>query len=222
MMSVAPPARPAPPAEVRELGAAGRAVARRHEARAKGDGRGRRLEGVSARAPLHWRRPRSGRNSAVRTQSPGAVWRQLPRPRVYLAPVGRRTLRRVARPAQHRGVVDVEGRTASGERHDVIDGQVTRRVGGATVAGAPVAVLTAPGTQHAGAQAPPGPGAVQGVVSATVGLPGVLGPATARATGDDTRDRARLHARIVDGVAGAVYSLRVLGPRHVDGHRGAR
>ena len=33
---VAPPARPAPPAEVRELGAAGRAVARRCEARAEG------------------------------------------------------------------------------------------------------------------------------------------------------------------------------------------
>ena len=47
----------------------------------------------------------------------------------YPAPVGRRTLRRVARAAQHRGVADVERRTASGERDDVIDGQVARRGG---------------------------------------------------------------------------------------------
>jgi len=50
MVGVAPPARPAPPAKVRELGAAGRAVARRCEARAEGHRRGRRhrLEAVSA------------------------------------------------------------------------------------------------------------------------------------------------------------------------------
>ena len=52
MVGVAPPARPAPPAEVRELDAAGRAVARGCEARAEGHrcGRGHRLEGVSAHA----------------------------------------------------------------------------------------------------------------------------------------------------------------------------
>jgi hypothetical protein len=60
MVGVAPPARPAPPAEVRELGAAGRAVARRCEARAEGHrrGRGHRLEGVRAHASPHWRKPR--------------------------------------------------------------------------------------------------------------------------------------------------------------------
>ena len=42
-------------------------------------------------------------------------------------------------------VADVERRTASGERHDVIDGQVGGRVGGAPEARAPVAVLAAPG-----------------------------------------------------------------------------
>jgi len=39
----------------------------------------------------------------------------------YPAPLGRRTLRRVARAAEHRGVGDVERRAASGERGDVID-----------------------------------------------------------------------------------------------------
>jgi hypothetical protein len=38
----------------------------------------------------------------------------------------------------------------------------------------------------------------------------VLGAATTRAAGDDTTDRAQLHPQIVDGVAGAVYSLAVL------------
>ena len=94
-------------------------------------------------------------------------------PMGYPAPVGRRTLRRVARAAQHRGVGDVERRTASGERHDVIDGQVARRVGGALVARAPVAVLATPGAEHAGAETLPGTRAVQGVVAAAVGLPGV-------------------------------------------------
>ena len=116
----------------------------------------------------------------------------------YPTPVGRRTLRRVARPAQHRGVADVERRTARGERDDVIDGQVGGSMGGALVARARVAVLTTPGSQHAGAETLPGPRAVEGVVPAAVGLPGVLGTATARAAGDDTADRAQLHPRIVE------------------------
>ena len=128
----------------------------------------------------------------------------------YPTPVGRRTLRRVARAAQHRGVGDVQRRTASGERHNMIDGQVGSGVGGTLVARAPVAVLTAPGTEHAGAEPLPDPRAVQGVVPAAVGLAGVLGAAATRATGDDTTDRAHLHPRIVDGRAGPVYSLRVL------------
>ena len=90
----------------------------------------------------------------------------------YPAPVGRRTLRRVARAAQHGGVSDVERRTASGERGDVIDGQVGGGVGGTLVARTPVAVLAAPGTKDAGAEALPGPRAVQGVVPAAVGLLG--------------------------------------------------
>ena len=113
-------------------------------------------------------------------------------PMGYPAP-GRCTLRRVARAAQHRGVGDVERRTASGERHDVIDGQVGSRVGGALVARAPVAVLAAPGAEHAGAEPLPGPRAVEGVVPAAVGLPGVLRAAATRAAGDDTTDRAQLH-----------------------------
>jgi hypothetical protein len=93
-------------------------------------------------------------------------------------------------------------------------------MGLAPVAGAPVAVFTAPGTEHAGAQVLPGPGAVQRVVPAAVGLPSVLGAATARAAGDDPADRAQLHPRIVGGVAGAVYSLRVLRPDDHDSCRG--
>ena len=118
----------------------------------------------------------------------------------YPAPVGRRTLRRVARAAQHGGVGDVERRTASGERHDVIDGQVGGWVGGALVARAPVAVLATPGAEHAGAEPLPGPRAVQGVVPAAVGLAGVLGAAATRAAGDDAADRAQLHPQIVGGL----------------------
>lgn len=50
MVGVAPPARPAPSAEIRELGAAGLAMARRGEARKEGHRRRRhhRLQSVSA------------------------------------------------------------------------------------------------------------------------------------------------------------------------------
>jgi hypothetical protein len=87
----------------------------------------------------------------------------------------------------------VERGTASGERHDVINGQVGGRVGGSAVARAPVATLATPSAEHAGAEPLPGPRAVEGVVPAAVGLPGVLGAAAARAAGDDTTDRAQLH-----------------------------
>jgi hypothetical protein len=128
----------------------------------------------------------------------------------YPTPVGRRTLPRVAGAAQHGCVADVEWGTASGERHDVIDGEVGGRVGGALVARAPVAVLATPGAEDAGAEPLPGARAVQGVVPATVGLPGVLGAATTSAAGGDTADRAQLHPRIVGGQRGAVYSPAVL------------
>ena len=128
----------------------------------------------------------------------------------YPTPVGGRTLGRVARAAQDRAVADVEGRTTSGERDDVVDGQVGRRVGGPLVARAPVAVLATPGAEHAGAETLPCPRAVEGVVPAAVGQAGVLGAATTSAAGDDTADRAQLHPRIVDGRAGEVYSPAVL------------
>ncbi len=92
----------------------------------------------------------------------------------------------------------------------MINGQIGGRVGGALVARAPVAVLATPDAEHAGAESLPGPRAVQGVVSAAVGLASVLRTAATRAAGDDTTDRAQLHPRIVDGLAGAVYSLVVL------------
>jgi hypothetical protein len=127
----------------------------------------------------------------------------------YPAP-GRRTLGRVARAAQHGRVADVYRRTAGGERDDVIDGQVRRSVGGTEVARAPVTVLATPGAQHAGAEPLPGSRALQRVVPAPVGLPGVLGAATTSAAGDDTTDRAQLHPQIVRRLAGAVYSPAVL------------
>ena len=98
-------------------------------------------------------------------------------------------------------------------------------MGGAAVARAAVAVLATPGAEHAGAQAVPGPGAVQGVVPAAVGLAGMVSAAAASAAGDDTADRAQLHPRIVGGVGGAVYSPAVLRlrepiPGERDGARG--
>jgi len=92
----------------------------------------------------------------------------------------------------------------------MIHGQVARRMTGTLVASAPVAVLAAPGAQHAGAEPLPGSRAVQNVVPAAVGLPGVLGAATTSAAGDDTTDRAQLHPRIVGRMVGAVYSPAVL------------
>lgn len=88
-------------------------------------GRQRSCSTQLAKTPQNWRNP------AACTQSPGAVWRHLPLPMGYPAPVGGRTLRRVARAAQHRAVDDVERGTASGERHDVVDGRVGGRVRGA-------------------------------------------------------------------------------------------
>jgi hypothetical protein len=84
-------------------------------------------------------------------------------------------------------------------------------MGGAAVAQAPVAVLAAPAPKHPGAEALPGPRAVQGVVPAAVGLTSVLAAAATRAAGDDTADRAQLHPEIVRRVAVAVDTLGVLG-----------
>jgi hypothetical protein len=132
-------------------------------------------------------------NSSVRARTEGAVFQER-KTSVWVPPVCLgRPLRRVARPAEHGAVADVERRSASSERHDVIDGEIARGVRVALVARAPVAVLTAPGAEHSGAEALPWPRAVEGVVPAAVRLPGVLEAATARAAGDDTTDRTELH-----------------------------
>jgi hypothetical protein len=120
-------------------------------------------------------------NSAACTQSRGAVRAHARRPMGYPTPVHRCTLCRVARPAQHRGVADVERRTTSGQRHDVIDREVAGLMGGSLVAGAPVPMLTTPVAEHAGAEALPSPRAVQRVVAAAVRLSGVIGAAATRA-----------------------------------------
>jgi hypothetical protein len=153
------------------------------------------------------------RNSAACVHLGGAVFQER-RTRVWGPPVGvSGALRRVARATEHGAVADVERRTTSGERHDVIDGQVARRVGAALVARAPVPVLAVPGTEHAGAETLPGPRAVEGVVPAAVGLPSMVSAAATRAAGDDTTDRAELHPRIVGGEDAGVYPLGVLGLR---------
>jgi hypothetical protein len=149
----------------------------------------------------------------LRPATSEAVWAQGRRLMGYPTPVGRCALRRVARAAQDGGVADVERRTAYGERDHVVDGQVGGAVGGTLVARAPVAVLTTPGAEHAGAEPLPGPRAVESVVSAAVGLSGVVGTPTAPAAGDDTADRAQLHLQIVRGQGGGVYPPRVLDPR---------
>ena len=127
-------------------------------------GRRRSCSTPLAKTPQNWRNP------AVRTQSGGAVSVQ-PWPHMgYPTPtsVRRRTLRRVARSTEHGGVGDVERRTTSGQRDDVIDGKVSRLMGGALVARTPLAVLTTPGAEHAGAESLPGASAVGGVVPAAV------------------------------------------------------
>jgi hypothetical protein len=143
-----------------------------------------------------WRKPHKNRETPPRKHTRGAqVGASARRHMGYPTPtpVRRRTLRGVARPAQHGAVADVERRTARGERDDVIDGQVAGSVGGTLVSRAPVAVLTTPGAQHAGAETLPGPRAVEGVVPAAVGLAGVFSTAATSEAGDDTADRAQLH-----------------------------
>lgn len=143
--------------------------------------------------------------------------------RARSCPPGPRSTRGSSGPHGGRGGVgDVERRTTSGERDDVVDGQVAGRVGWAPVARAPVAVLAAPGTQHPSAEALPRPGAVQGVVPAPVGQAAVLGAATTSAAGDDTAERAQLHPRIVGGLADVVYTPAVLGLRNHVSPKGQR
>jgi len=107
-------------------------------------------------------------------------------------PVRRRTLRRVARPTEHRAVADVKRSTASGEREHVVDGQVARRMGVALIAGTPVPVLTTPSAEDACAEPLPGPRAVQRVVAAAIGRSRVDSAATTRTAGRDATHRAEL------------------------------
>jgi hypothetical protein len=92
----------------------------------------------------------------------------------------------------------------------VIDGQVAGRMGIALVAGAPVPVLATPGAEHAGAEALPLPGAVQGVVAATVRLARMLGAATAGSARSDTADGAELHGPARSGADTVVPLLTLV------------
>jgi hypothetical protein len=137
------------------------------------------------------------RNSAACTQREGAVFHGCAYGRVYptrqgLTHVWRRTLGRVARPTQHRAVGDLERGPAEGERDDVVDGEIARRMAGALVARAPVPVLAAPRPKHACAEALPLPRAVQRVVAAAVRLASVRGAATTRPARRNAADRAEL------------------------------
>ncbi|MEP7041354.1 MAG: hypothetical protein ABI864_07235, partial [Chloroflexota bacterium] len=89
----------------------------------------------------------------------------------------------------------------------MINGQVTRVVGGALVTRTPIPVLAAPDAENAGTETLPRTCAVQGVVPAAVRLASVLGAATIRAAGDDTTDRAELH--------GSVRVRQAAGPTHL-------
>jgi hypothetical protein len=112
--------------------------------------------------------------------------------------------------AEHGGVGDVERRTASGERGDVIDGQVGGGVVRALVARADVAVLPDVARDHPPGQASPSGIGMDEMVGTNARQAWMLAAASSRSAGDDTADRAELHGRIVDGAAGVVYSPAVL------------
>ncbi len=103
-------------------------------------------------------------------------------------------LGRVAGAAEHRAVADVERRTARGQRHDVVDGQVSSRVGGALVARADVAVLPDVPGDHSLGQARPSWVRVDAMVGTDARESRVLAAAAARSAGHDAADRAELHA----------------------------
>ncbi len=158
------------------------------------------------------------RNSAACVHMGGAVWEQALAPMGYPTPVGRCALRRVARSAEHSAVADGERRTASGERYDVVDGQIACGVGGAPVLRAPVPMLATPSAEDAGAEPLPCPRAVQGVVTTAVGLASMLGAATTGSACGDAADRAQLHgaARLPHGAGPTHLTLVTLDCTHVD------
>ena len=115
----------------------------------------------------------------------------------------------------------------------MIDGQVTRWMCVALIARAPVPLLTTPRPEDARTEPLPGPRAVQGVVTASVGRSCVDSAATTRPAGQNAASRAELHgsrrirastdltlvtlkctpvdiAMSVIGEGGAGYSPRVL------------
>jgi len=139
------------------------------------------------------------RNPAACVHLPGAVFHE-GGTRVRVPPVGPRgTLGRVARSTEHGEVADVEWRATCCDGHDVINGEVARRMGVAPVTRAPVPVLATPCPEHPRTEALPRPCAVDGVVAAAVRLPSVCGAATAGAARDDTADGAQLHGSARSG-----------------------
>jgi hypothetical protein len=129
----------------------------------------------------------------------------------------------------------------------MVDGQITRGVGGALVARAPLPVLTPPRPEDASTEPLPGSRAVQGVVAAAVRRSCVVGAATARSARQHAADGAELHGSqrasavtyltlvtldcrsfdietSVNGGGGSVYSPAVLRLRDESepfGHMGA-
>jgi len=94
----------------------------------------------------------------------------------------------------------------------VIERQVTRRVRRmlGTIARADVAVLADVARDHPLGQAGPSCIRMDVMVGTDARQARMLAAASGRSAGDDTTDRAQLHPRIVDGVAGGVYSPAVL------------
>lgn len=146
-------------------------------------------------APLGIDRPVRdfSRNSAACTHPRGAVWEHPRRPMGYPTPVRRRAFRGVTGSAEHSAVGEVERGTPSGQRDDVVDGEITRRMAGALVARAPVTVQSPPGAEDPSAEALPRPHAVQVVVPTAVRLALVGRAPTSRATRQHPADRAELH-----------------------------
>ncbi len=156
MVGVAPAARPAPPVEMRELGAAGLAVARRGDTRDEGHrgGRGHRLERVSVHGSAAGEnaprigKPRRGNARGGRTaaevaeqgEKPGVVDRDVSQERLELLVVapGHRADRVEGREDQRLlvgrevDVQDGDGRLAAGQREGdpgvAVDDEPVRRL----------------------------------------------------------------------------------------------
>lgn len=173
MVGVAPPAWPAAPAEVRELGrrrwgsgAPVRGLRGGPSSRTQPPSRGRQRSYITSLAKTPEKREKPGRRNTVARRGRGGVclllWATPPpgdAPFVEL---------------HERHSTDVfamsNGAPPAASGTNVIYGQVGGCVGAALVARGPVAALATPGAEHAGAESLPGPRAVEGVVPAAVGL----------------------------------------------------